>query len=181
MADDGPVYFCCPDCIKKYEADAKKFADKVKEQRAAVAKLPKVQVKCPVSGKPVSKDQFVEVNGQKVYFCCGKCPAQYKEDPAKFKAKLADSYTYQTRCPVSGEEIDPTAFADLPDGNRVYYCCMACDPQVRKDPAKFAMKLEEQGTWLDVKKIQAAASEAAKPGKSDMKHDEKEQKHDEKH
>lgn len=159
MTEGGPVYFCGPKCPKDFAADSKKYEAKVKEQQETLARLPKVQVTCPVDGKPISKEQSIEKDGQKTYFCSEKCMTEYKADPAKFKGKLMACYTYQTRCPVTGEEIDPTASAELPDGNRVYYCCMACDPAVRKEPAKYAKKLEDQGTHLDVKKIEAAAKE----------------------
>lgn len=180
MTDIGPVYFCCPKCPKEFTADTKKYEMKVKEQQELLAKLPKVQVACPVSGKPIDKEQFVEKDGQRVYFCSAKCTTEYKADPAEFKAKLMGCYTYQTHCPVTGEEIDPTASAELPDGNRVYYCCMACDPKVRAEPAKYVKKLEEQGTYIDAKKI-AAAGKAGKAEKPEAKDKESEPKHEEKH
>lgn len=154
MTDDGPVYFCCPECIEKYTKDPAKYADKVKAQRAALAKLDRVQVKCPLTGKPISKDAKVDVDGQAVYFCCPKCPDAYKKEPAKYKAKLAASYTYQTKCPVSGEGIDPAAFVDLADGTRVYCCCTKCIEKVKAEPGKYADKLAAQGTHLNMKKLE---------------------------
>jgi YHS domain-containing protein len=164
MTDDGPVYFCCADCIPKFKADAKKYANKVAAQRAALAKLAKVQVTCPLTGKTAKKEHFVEDGGQKVYFCCPNCPEKYKKNPAEFKAKLAASYSYQTRCPVSGEAIDPAAFTDLPDGHRVYFCCPECGGKLLKDPARYAPKLEKQGILLDLDKIKAGAGEKKDSG-----------------
>src|SRR5262249_32809530 len=43
MSDNGPVYFCCKDCIKKFQANPQKYADQAKAQREALAKLPRVQ------------------------------------------------------------------------------------------------------------------------------------------
>src|SRR5262245_4713787 len=63
MTDDGPVYFCCKHCIKKYKADTAKYADHVKTQREALAKMPHVQVTCPLSGEPVKSSVFVEEKG----------------------------------------------------------------------------------------------------------------------
>jgi len=156
--DDGPVYFCCPACIAKYKAAPKDFADKVAAQRALLAKLPRVQVTCPSSGEPINPKVFTEKGGQKVYFCCADCKGDYEADPAKFKAKLAASYTYQTRCPVLGGPIDPTVFVDLPTKERVYFCCKGCDPKLLADPAKYAPKLAEQGYKIDVEKIKQAAT-----------------------
>src|SRR3990172_9009511 len=58
--DEGPVFFCCSDCIGKYQADTDKHAPLVAEQRKVLAGLPKVQVTCPISGKPVDTKVSVE-------------------------------------------------------------------------------------------------------------------------
>ncbi|MCH7873560.1 MAG: hypothetical protein IID33_17825 [Planctomycetes bacterium] len=154
MTDDGPVYFCCKMCIKKFAKQPSKYADKVAEQKAALAKLPRVQVSCPLSGEPIDKKMFVEVDGKKVYTCCGDCKTKYAANPGKYAAKLAASYTYQTKCPVKGGDIDPTVFGDMASGQRIYYCCPACDKKLKKDPAKYAEKLAEQGIKLDIKKAE---------------------------
>ena len=86
-------------------------------------------------------------------FCCKDCVAIYEKDPAKYQAKLEASYTYQTKCPVSGEDIDPTAFHDLATGQRVYLCCTHCRKKLSEDPAKYVSKLEAQGVHVDVKKL----------------------------
>jgi YHS domain-containing protein len=162
MAEDGPVYFCCPACPEKYKADTKKFADKVAEQRKALAAMPKVQVTCPVSGKMIDKKVFIEKDGKKIYFCCKDCPAPYEKDPAKYAAKLAGAYTYQTKCPVTGEDISPGAFATLDTGMKIYFCCGGCIPKFEKDPAKYTPKLKEQGITLDPAKIKIVKSEMGK-------------------
>jgi YHS domain-containing protein len=88
-----------------------------------------------------------------VYFCCGDCVPKYKASPAKYRAKLEASYTYQTRCPVSGKKIDPAAYVDLKTGERIYLCCEDCGAKVSKEPEKYAPKLAEQGVNLDLKKL----------------------------
>jgi len=157
--DEGPVYFCCPDCIAKYKAKPKDYAEKVAEQRKALEKLERVQVTCPVSGEAVNEKVFTEKGGKKVYFCCKDCQAKYEADPAAYKAKLAASYTYQTHCPVMGEPIDPKSFADLPGKQRVYFCCMACEKKILAEPEKYAPKMAAQGYKLDVEKIKKGGSE----------------------
>lgn len=155
MTSDGPVYFCCKDCISKYQKDAAKYKDNVAAQRTAMAKMQRVQVTCPVSGKAVDGKATSTVGGQTVAFCCQNCPAKYEKDPASYKYKLEDCYTYQTRCPVSGEKIDPAAYTDLSTGQRVYLCCAECGGKLLKDPAKYAPKLVEQGVNIDVDKLSA--------------------------
>ena len=146
---DGPVYFCCKDCLKKHQARPKKYTIKVAEQRKAMAALPKVQVTCPVSGKTVDEKVSIEHDGRKVYFCCKDCVSKFKRNPAKYKAGLAGSYAYQTKCPVMGGDIDPAAFATLPDGKKVFFCCPGCDKKFLKDPAKYAAQPDAQGIKID--------------------------------
>jgi YHS domain-containing protein len=153
MTDDGPVYFCCKACVPKYEKDPAKYAKKVAAQRAVLEKMERVQVSCPVSGNPIDGKTFAMVNGQGVQFCCGGCVPKYEKDPAKYKARLEASYTYQTKCPVSGEKIDATAFTDLPTGQRVYLCCKGCADKVLKNPEKYAENLDEQGVRINLKEL----------------------------
>jgi YHS domain-containing protein len=156
MTDDGPVYFCCKSCIKKYEKAPDKYADKVAKQRAALKKLPHIQVTCPISGEPVDKSAFAEQDGNKVYFCCNDCKAKFTAHPDAFKAKLAASYTYQTKCPVKNRDIDPAAHDDLPTGERVYFCCKDCAAEFLANPGKYAPKLAAQGVNINVKKLESA-------------------------
>lgn len=46
------------------------------------------QTTCPVSGDPIDKDIFRDVDGKRVYFCCKSCPTAFDKDPQKFLAKL---------------------------------------------------------------------------------------------
>ncbi|RMF79913.1 MAG: hypothetical protein D6744_08675, partial [Planctomycetota bacterium] len=128
-----------------------------------LAKLPKVQVRCPLSGEPINKKEFVETDGQKVYFCCGNCKKKYAAEPAKYAAKLAASYTYQTKCPVMGGDIDPTVFTELPGGQTVYFCCPGCEGKLSKKPEKYAKNLQKQGYHITPKDIAGDAKGAEKP------------------
>lgn len=170
MTDDGPVYFCCEMCIPKFKKDPSKYAEKLATQRAALSKLDRVQVSCPVDDKGVDGKLSAEVGGQTVAFCSKDCQAKYTEHPGAFKAKLADSYTYQTRCPISGEQIQPNAFTDLSTGQRIYFCCASCSDKLLKDPAKYAPKLEGQGIKIDAKKLSAPDPKAKKDEHSEHKH-----------
>jgi YHS domain-containing protein len=152
---DGAVYFCCPGCEKAYKADPDKYSEKVAEQRKLVAMMDRVQVTCPLSGKPVNAKQFSEKGGEKVYFCCENCKGKYEADPAKYKDKLEGTYSYQTLCPVTNEQIDPKAFVELADGRKVYFCCSDCKEKLLSEPAKYAPNLEKQNVRADADKIKA--------------------------
>ena len=153
--DDGPVYFCCTGCIPKFQKDPAKYATEVAAQRKALAHRAKVQVTCPVSKKPVDQKIFVESKGEKIYLCCKDCVGKYERDPAKYASALANSYTYQTKCPVMGGDITPAVFSKLSTGETIYYCCPGCDKPLLKNPVKYNKNLVSQGiliNWAKVKK-----------------------------
>lgn len=158
---DGPVYFCCAGCIKKLAKDPDKYAEKTAEQRKALANLTKVQVSCPISGKPIDAKTAIDHKGGKVSFCCERCPSTFQADPEKFAEKLAASYTYQTTCPVSGEPIDPASFKDLGAGKHIYFCSGDCESKFMNDVKKFAPKLEAQGYPVNVAKLVSGALKGA--------------------
>ena len=154
--DDGPVFFCCDGCIPKYKKNPAKYADKVAAQRKVLAKRAKVQVTCPVMGEPVNPKVSIQHNGQTVQLCCKGCVKKFKADPAKYRAALANSYTYQTKCPVMGEGINPKAFTKTAAGQTVYFCCKGCDKKFFGEPAKYAPKMTAQGFFMNPAKIKPA-------------------------
>jgi YHS domain-containing protein len=157
---DGPIYFCCSDCKGKFAMDAGPYAEKVKQQREALKKTPRVQTACPGSGEAIDVKVFTEKDGERVYFCCNDCKTSYEASPAKYAKKLESCYTYQARCPVMGAKIKPNMYVTLASGARVYFCCDMCDRKFVADPGKYAKKLEAQGYKYD-----AEALKAPKPAK----------------
>lgn len=147
--DEGPVYFCCAKCIGEYEKDKAKYADAVAAQRTALAGMDKVQVTCPVTNEPCDKKISLDADGQKVFFASEEAKSKYQAEPAKFKAALANSYTFQTKCPIMGKGIDPKRFVTLADGNKVYVCCGQCDKKVISSPEKIVDKLAKMGFVFD--------------------------------
>lgn len=178
MTDDGPVYFCCPMCIKKFEEKPEQYADKVAKQRKQLRERERIQVACPITGKPVNKKVSSKQGDETVYFCCAGCKPKYEANPDKYEAKLEASYTYQTHCPIMGGKINPTAFADLPTGERIYFCCPGCDKKLLSDPEKYAKNLEKQGIHLDVKKLKKALAENKDAKKKMMGHENEHAGHD---
>jgi len=168
--NDGPVFFCCRDCTKTYQTDPAKYADKVATQRAELAHRAKIQVTCPVTGNPVDQKVFTEQGGQKVFFCSQNCVSQFNADPGKYKSALANSYTYQLYCPVMGGEISPKSFTTLAGGEKVFFCCQACEKKLYAEPVKYAPFLAEQGYTF--KTVQIVPSEKDEPGHGGREHDE---------
>ena len=134
-------------------ANPEKYASQTAAQRKALANLPKVQVACPVSGKDVNAKKFVEHDGEKILFCCGGCVKKFEKDPDRYQAALANSYTYQTLCPVMEKEINPSVFMETRAG-KVYFCCKMCDEKLVSNPEKYLSKLEAQGIKLTARDLQ---------------------------
>lgn len=151
--DEGPVFFCCKDCISTYQSNPAKYAAKVAAQRKALADRPKIQVTCPISKEPVDPNVFIESEGRKVFFCCKGCMNKYKADPTKYASALANSYTFQIQCPVMKEEINPKSFSTAGNGMKIYFCCKGCDRKFFADPAKYAPNLVAQGFTINPKEM----------------------------
>lgn len=150
---EGPVFFCCKDCIPKYQADPGKYASKVAAQRKALADRPKVQIICPACAEPADPKIGVETGGRKVFFSSTECMNKYNGDPGKYASALANSYTFQTQCPVMGGSIDPKSFTTLANGAKVYFCCLKCEKKLFAEPATYAPKLAAQGYTFDPKQL----------------------------
>ncbi len=48
------------------------------------------QTTCPIMGKKIDKDTYIDHAGKRVYFCCPGCEAKFEKDPEKYLAKLKD-------------------------------------------------------------------------------------------
>ncbi|GMU24008.1 MAG: hypothetical protein AMXMBFR13_40850 [Phycisphaerae bacterium] len=106
------------------------------------------QKTCPVSGKSIDKDIFIEHEGQKVYFCCKGCPPKFKEAPNKYLPALYRQIypqTVQVKCPVMGGTVDPEVFVEH-ESQRIYFCCKGCDKKFKAEPGKYLKKLPEVST-----------------------------------
>lgn len=148
LKNGDKVYFCCDNCPKEFKKNPKKYDVKVHAQLLETGQV--VQVACPVTGKPMSKDHVVKVGEAKVAFCCEKCEAKYNEaktDEAKekllFDAKnFNQGFTRQTKCPVSGKPIDPEHVVEY-KGKKVYFCCPNCPAEFKANPEKYLAKLPQ--------------------------------------
>ncbi len=141
----GKVYFCCENCPKAFKENPEKFELQVRRQLLETGQI--VQVACPVTGKLVSKEAMVEIGTAKAGFCCEKCLAKYNaaDDEGKLKFLFADlkkGFTRQTKCPVSGKQINPEASVEY-KGEKVYFCCPGCPAAFQADPEKFIAKLPQ--------------------------------------
>ncbi|HXX92130.1 MAG TPA: hypothetical protein VEN81_00760 [Planctomycetota bacterium] len=76
---------------------------------------------------------------------CGKEEASHSNAPSPAPApeKAAKAYPLKT-CLVSGEELgkmgEPVRI--VYEGQEIKFCCKSCEPDFRKDPAKYLKKLQ---------------------------------------
>ncbi len=147
LKNGDKVYFCCDNCPKEFEANPKKFNAAKNRQLLETGQI--AQVACPITGKPINKDDTVESGDAKVSLCCEKCLAKYKEADGDAKLKMLFSlaamkkgYTHQTMCPVSGKPIDPQYSVEY-KGEKVYFCCPNCPAAFEKEPEKYVDKVPQ--------------------------------------
>lgn len=114
----------------------------------ARAKSPELsaQTACPIAGKPIDKEHFVDYEGQRVYFCCANCPEKFKTFPDKYLFVMYQDgvapENVQTHCPVMGEPLENRDQYVQVLNKRYYVCCEKCLKPATKSPAKLADKLE---------------------------------------
>lgn len=78
----GKLYFCCPSCSAKFNANTDKYAAKANRQLAVTGQV--VQVGCPLTGAKVNPATKTKVAGVDVCFCCNNCKAKVTAaEPAK--------------------------------------------------------------------------------------------------
>ena len=114
--------------------------------KATPPKVLKPQTVCPVMGKPIDSASYTDLQGQRVYFCCGGCEKKLKADPDKyFKQAAAEGVLFQNiqkTCPVSGETLeDRTVYSDF-EGRRVYFCCQKCRDKFDDNPQEYLKKMD---------------------------------------
>ncbi|MBN1163959.1 MAG: hypothetical protein JXB45_05230 [Candidatus Krumholzibacteriota bacterium] len=105
----------------------------------------KKQTHCPVMGGAVDTTLFMNIQGQRIYFCCPMCIDKFKADPDLLFEKAAAEGTIfenvQTTCPVSGNAINKDFFVYY-KGRGIYLCSEKCIDAFDSDPAKYLGKLE---------------------------------------
>ena len=107
------------------------------------------QTACPVTGEPISKGAHLDFQGQRVYFCSAKCPAEFRKDPEKYFARFAkdgiELENVQTTCPVSGEKLGEGDMGEPVSiqyrGRTVQFCCRMCVKKFHADPARYLAQL----------------------------------------
>jgi hypothetical protein len=112
---------------------------------------------CPGDSKPVDREKFVEVDGQRVYVCSDDDLAALKKDPSAAKSALAKAYPTATpidakKCSC-GEAIEAGKSVDVTfQGRKAKLCCADCVTDFKKSPVT-AMTLMTHPDLKDAKNL----------------------------
>jgi YHS domain-containing protein len=114
---------------------------------------------CPVSGEKLGADaktvvltdmKDAKLNGTQMKFCCDKCLAAFKADPAKYMTKIDEAIVKAApeypldQCLLMPDEKLADDAKTVVYQNRVYkLCCKKCVRNFEKDPAKWAKDFEK--------------------------------------
>jgi YHS domain-containing protein len=132
------VGFCCDKCPKAFTKDPAKYAANIKSDvkadiAAATANQDKkAEEKKADDKKPQAKPDAKtdEKKGEEK-----KAAAADDKKPA-----VVDAKPVNTKCPLSGEEIE-AGFTAVFDGKTVGFCCDKCQAKFNADPKKYADKI----------------------------------------
>jgi len=133
------VYFADTAALQTFEADPYEYADQVQRQWALDRPL-RVQVRCPVTGRPIDPQIYDGHGETAVFFATAAARDEYRSDPARFAAKLDQAFTFQTGCGTCDGDILPDVSL-LDDGRTLYFCCRGCRAAFEKDPAAYRSKI----------------------------------------
>ena len=126
------VGFCCDKCPKAFTKDPAKYAANIKSDvkadiAAATANQGKKDEKKAEEKKPDAKGD--EKKGEEK-----KAAADAKPAP------VVDAKPVNTKCPLSGDDVDPT-FTAVFEAKTVGFCCDKCQAKFKADPKKYADKV----------------------------------------
>ena len=114
---------------------------------AETSKDLKAQTRCPVMGGKIDSTIFTDIQGQRIYHCCGGCSEKLVADPDKYFQKAAAQgvlfENIQTICPVDGKPIDKRIYSDF-EGRRVYFSSDKSREKFLHEPVKYLAKLPGQ-------------------------------------
>lgn len=81
-------------------------------------------------------------------FCSEKCRTDYVINGAGDDPEADALYTYQVKCPVSGDPIHPQYWFAANGGFTVYFCTAECREEYSQEPARYRESLARQGIRL---------------------------------
>ncbi len=99
-------------------------------------------------GGKIDSSEYSDIQGQRVYHCCGGCQKKLAADPDKYFQKAAEQgvifENIQKRCPVSGNMLAVKEIFTDYQGRRIYFSDKECVSTFAADPAKYLKVLDQQ-------------------------------------
>ncbi|MBE7560083.1 hypothetical protein HS125_14550 [bacterium] len=108
VVDGMRVDFCCGSCEKKFDAMSRADKLAVIDKMVAGGQVPtllvKAQTTCPVMGGSIDKAVYVDVEGERTYFCCPGCKGKYTTEKAAMDKKMAAEGVGLEKAPPEGDK-----------------------------------------------------------------------------
>ncbi len=135
------VYFADKEALEKFTQEADPYLDAVKAQWKALRPR-RVQVLCPVTGKPCDEQFSAPLGHGSVHFASAEALETWKKESKSYEAKLDACYTFQTNCLVCGHEVSPDLSVDI-KGRKIYTACGGCVETIKGNPEKYLKKADD--------------------------------------
>lgn len=136
------VYFASADAAARFEADPYAYREGLTRQWADLRPL-QTQVRCPVTGKPVRMDVFVEQRTKDVYFADEAARQVWLGSPENYADRLEHCYTFQATCAVC-ENAPLAEVSEEVNGRAIYFCCPGCRGALDTDRAGFLRDVDRE-------------------------------------
>lgn len=140
MVGDKPIYLCCKGCIKRIEAEPRKYLDMVygNVEQAVFSRALSASAQLDTADIVTSSSPFEIV------------ALDTKEArPGVYHVSEADKpfISAQKRCPVMDEPLDAMGgpYKVNAAGKAIYICCPGCAKRIAAAPDKYLNILQEQG------------------------------------
>lgn len=163
---DRRVYFNSQESREKFKSRPRAYLKEVEAQWKTLKPL-RVQVRCPVTGKPPDRRCYVQWRAGRVCLVDDDAKMVWQKwDRPTRRKELRDCYTFQTWCPCGKAEIDPACYVQ--HGERVvYFCCPDCRQAFQEQPGKYLKGIDVQikaneETWK--KRVAAKDAERKQSG-----------------
>jgi YHS domain-containing protein len=136
------VYFADEAARAKFLDDPGQYQEGV-QQQWELMRPARVQVLCPVTGKPVNPEVSTLWNGERVFFAMPEAKAAWKQEPQRYAGKLEESYTFQTVCSCGYGDIRPDVSLEY-KGRTLYFCCPGCREAFKRNPEPMLKQVDER-------------------------------------
>ena len=111
------------------------------QQGKASLQVNGTQKLCPIRGEAIDPEAYIDVQGQRIYFCCQGCDKKFLKDPDAGFSKLQErgelAQNVQKVCPISGEDLENKDHAIELPGRKVFACCKKCAAKLKANPEKY--------------------------------------------